>query len=213
MAKITAVRSGARVAALILMILILLLGGLVWFDYLGLINVKELLSPVITPVTTRLGIDFGLPQQVENIEDINLLERERLNKRQQALDMREAELDLREQEIGSKEAEIKQMLDSLAEREAAFEEQEKSFNDRLKEYDNRSTNLRQAAEYFVGMPPEAAVAMFVEMDDQDIIDIMRAHQQISNEQKKASMVSYWLSLMPSDRSATLNRKMLKKPES
>jgi flagellar protein FlbB len=212
-AKITAVRSGARVAALILMILILLLGGLVWFDYLGLINVKELLSPVVTPVTNRLGIDFGLPDQVENIEDINLLERERLNKRQQSMEMREAELDLREQEIQSKEAEIKQMLDSLAERESAFEEQEKSFNDRLKEYDNRSTNLRQAAEYFVGMPPEAAVAMFLKMDDQDIIDIMRAHQQISNEQKSASMVSYWLSLMPAERSATLNRKMLKKPES
>ena len=213
MAKITAVRSGARVVALILMILILLLGGVVWFDYLGLINVKELLSPIITPVTSSLGLDFGLPEQIENVEDMNLLEKERLDKRRQALEMRNAELDIRETEIGSKESEIQQMLDSLAERETAFEEQEKSFNDRLKAYDNRNTNLRQAAEYFVGMPPEAAVAMFVEMDDQDIIDIMRSHQQISNEEDTASMVSYWLSLMPSERSATLNRKMLKKPES
>jgi flagellar protein FlbB len=195
------------------MILILLLGGLVWFDYLGLINVKQMLSPVVTPVTSRLGIDFGLPEAIENVEDLNLLERERLNKRQQSLEVREAELDIRETEIESKESEIQQMLDSLSERETAFEEQEKSFNDRLKAYDNRNTNLRQAAEYFVGMPPIAAVAMFVEMDDQDIIDIMRAHQQISDEEGSASMVSYWLSLMPSERSATLNRKMLKKPES
>ena len=213
MPKITAVRTGARVFALILLILILILGGFVWFDYLGLINVKEMLSPVVTPVASRLGIDFGMPEQIENVEDLNLLEQERLNKRQQALEMLEAELDLRQSEIESKEAEIQQMLDTLAEREAAFEEQEKSFNDRLKAYDNRNTNLRQAAEYFVGMPPEAAVAMFLEMDDQDVIDIMRAHQSISDEEGVASMVSYWLSLMPSERSATLNRKMLKKPES
>lgn len=213
MARISAVGTGARVAALILVILILILGGFVWFDYLGLINVKEMISPVVTPVVNRLGLDFGLPEQIENVEDNNLLEKERLDKRRQSLDMLEAELVLRESEIESKEAELKQMLDTLAEREAAFEEQEKSFNDRLKEYDNRNTNLRQAAEYFVGMPPDAAVAMFLEMEDQDVIDIMRAHQKISDEEGSASMVSYWLSLMPSERSATLNRKMLKKPES
>ena len=213
MARISAVRTGARVVALILIILILILGGFVWFDFLGLINVKEMISPVVTPVASRLGINFGLPEPIENVEDLNLLEKERLNKRQQSLEMREAELDLRESEIASKEDEIKQMLDTLAEREEAFNEQEKSFNDRLKEYDNRNTNLRQAAEYFVGMPPDAAVAMFLEMDDQNVIDIMRAHQKIADEQGTASMVSYWLSLMPSERSATLNRKMLKKPES
>ncbi len=213
MGKIRAIRSGGRVAALILIILILVLGGFVWFDYLGLINIKEMVSPVVTPVLTKVGVDFGLPEEIENIDDMNLLEKERLDKREQALNMYEAELEIREAEIETREAEIKQMYDTLVEKEAAFEEQEKSFNDRLKAYDNRNTNLRQAAEYFVGMPPDAAVAMFVEMDDQDIIDIMRAHQQISDEEGKASMVSYWLSLMPSERSATLNRKMLKKPES
>ncbi len=213
MPRITAVKTGARVVALILLILILVLGGFVWFDYLGLINVKELLSPVVAPVVGRLGIDFGLPEPMENVEDINLLEKERLRKQQQALQLRMSELDLRENEIETSEAEIKQMLDSLEERETAFEEQEKSFNDRLKEYDNRNANLRQAAVYFVGMPPLDAVAMFLEMDDQDIIDILRAHQKISDEEGTASMVSYWLSKMPAERSAALNRKMLKKPES
>jgi len=212
-AGISAVKTGSKVVALVLLILILVLGGFVWFDYLGLINVKEMLSPVVAPVAGRLGIDFGLPEAIENIEDVNLLEKERLGKQQQALDMRMSELDLREQEIEAAEAEIKQMLESLEEREGAFEEQEKSFNDRLKEYDNRNANLRQAAEYFVGMPPKAAVEMYLEMEDQDVIDILRAHQRISDEEGKASMVSYWLSLMPAERSATLNRKMLKKPES
>lgn len=213
MPKVSPVKTGARVAALILVILILVIGGFVWFDYLGLINVKELISPVVTPVANRFGIDFGLPEQIENVEDTNLLEKERLDKRQQSLDMYEAELVQREKEIEEKEAELKQMLDTLSEREAAFEEQEKSFNDRLKEYDNRNTNLNQAAEYFVGMPPDAAVKMFLEMEDQDVIDILRAHQQLSDEAGTPSMVSYWLSLMPSDRAAALNRKMLKKPVS
>ena len=199
--------------ALILLILILLLGGLVWFDYLGLVNVKELLSPIVMPVTTRLGLDFGLPETVENVDDMNLLEKERLAKQQEALQLRANELDMREEEITAAESEINQMLESLKEREAAFEEQEKSFNDRLKAYDNRNANLRQAAEYFVGMPPAEAVNMFLEMEDQDVIDILRAHQRISDEQGTASMVSYWLSLMPAERAAALNRKMLKKPES
>lgn len=213
MPRITAVRTGARVVALVLLILILILGGFVWFDYLGLVNVKELLSPVVAPVAGRLGIDFGLPEPIENVEDVKLLEKERLRKQQQALELRQSELDLREGEIETSEAEIKQMLESLEERETAFEEQEKSFNDRLKEYDNRSANLKQAAQYFVGMPPEAAVQMYLEMEDQDVIDILRAHQKISDEEGKASMVSYWLSLMPAERAAALNRKMLKKPES
>ena len=213
MAGISAVKTGSKVVALVLLILILVLGGFVWFDYLGLINVKEMLSPVVAPIAGRLGIDFGLPEAIENVEDVNLLEKERLGKQQQSLDLRMSELDLREQEIETAEAEIKQMLESLEEREGAFEEQEKSFNDRLKEYDNRNANLRQAAEYFVGMPPEAAVEMYLEMEDQDVIDILRAHQRISDEEGTASMVSYWLSLMPAERSATLNRKMLKKPES
>ena len=199
--------------ALILLIIILVLGGFVWFDYLGLINVKEVAQPILQPVAARFGIDLGLPEPIENIEDMNLLEKERLSKQREALELREGELDLREQEVVASEAKIKQMLETLEERETAFEEKEKSFNDRLKEYDNRNANLRQAAEYFVGMPPEAAVKMFLEMGDQDVIDIMRAHQKISDENGQASLVSYWLSLMPADRSATLNRKMLKKPES
>ncbi len=209
MAKISAVKTGSRVVALILLILILVLGGFVWFDFLGLINAKELASPLLQ----RVGINLGIPDPVENVEDTMLLEKERLDKLEQALDLRESELDKREEEIKTSEDEIKQMLDSIKERETAFEEQEKSFNDRLKAYDNRNTNLRQAAEYFVGMPPQDAVNMFLEMDDQDVIDIMRAHQTISDEAGTASMVSYWLSLMPSDRAAALNRKMLKKPES
>lgn len=213
MAGISAVKTGSKIAALVLLILILVLGGFVWFDYLGLINVKEMMSPIVAPVAGRLGLDFGLPEPIENVEDTNLLAKERLSKQQQALNLRENELDLREQDIQNAEAEIKQMLASLEERETAFKEQEKSFNDRLKAYDNRNANLRQAAEYFVGMPPEAAVKMFLEMDDQDVIDILRAHQRISDEEGKASMVSYWLSLMPAERSAALNRKMLKKPES
>lgn len=206
-------RTGIKVVLLILFILILIIGGAVWFDYLGILNVKEVAAPIISPISSRFGIGEDLPKPVENIEDANLLEIERLNKRQQAIDLKEAELTLREENIENKEAEIKQMLASLNEREEAYKEKEKSFNDRLKEYDNRSTNLKQSAEYFAGMVPEAAVAMFLEMDDQDIIDIMRMHEKLCKEAGTMSLVSYWLSKMPADRAATLNRKMIKKPES
>jgi flagellar protein FlbB len=103
-------------------------------------------------------------------------------------------------------------LELLEEKEKALAEQEKSFNERLKQYENRRANLRQSAEYFAGMPPQHAVDRLLEMEDQDIIDILRTSERLAQESGEGSLVAYWLSLMPSERAAQLSRKMLKKPE-
>ncbi|MCF6335074.1 MAG: flagellar protein FlbB, partial [Spirochaetales bacterium] len=62
-----------------------------------------------------------------------------------------------------------------------------------------------------GMPPKDAVDRLLEMEDQDIIDIFRTTEEIAKAAGTDSIVSYWFSLMPADRAAELNRKMLKKP--
>ncbi len=198
-------RSGLRIVLLILLIIVLFLGGLLWFDFLGIIDVRYRFAPVLSLV----GLDT--PVKLENPDDILLLDRERLGKQIKAMDIREEELAKREESIVLREAEVQQKLETLAEQEKSLEDREKSFNDRLKEYEDRSRNLQQASAYFTGMPPKDAVDRLLEMEDQDIIDIFRTTEEIAKAAGTDSIVSYWFSLMPADRAAELNRKMLKKP--
>ena len=67
-------------------------------------------------------------------------------------------------------------------------DREKVFNERVKAFENRRENLRQNAEYLVGMPPEKAVDILLEMEDQDVIDIFR----MTEEQAQATgEISWW----------------------
>ena len=103
------------------------------------------------------------------------------------------------------------MMETLREREQALEEREKSFNARLKQYDNRNENLRAVSQQFVNMPPGEAVIRLVEMNDQDIIDILRMTDAVAVEDGANSVASYWLQLMPAERSARIQEKMIDKP--
>jgi flagellar protein FlbB len=198
-------RSGLRIILLFLLITVLFLGGLLWFDFLGIVDIRYRFAPVLKLV----GLET--PGKLENPDDILLLDRERLDKQIQALDIRGEELNTRENEIVLMEAEVQQKLETLAEQEKSLVDREKSFNDRLKEYEDRNRNLRQASAYFTGMPPQDAVDRLEKMMDQDIIDIFRVTEQIAQEEGTDSIVSYWFSKMDKDRAAELNRKMLKKP--
>jgi flagellar protein FlbB len=62
------------------------------------------------------------------------------------------------------------------------------------------------------MRPQAAVDILVAMDDQTVIDVLRKVEEMAAASGKSSMGSYWLSLMPSERAAEIQRKMLSKPE-
>jgi len=197
--------TGARIFILILLIVVLLLGGLIWFDYIGLINAKETLSPVLSIVGLKK------PTKVEGIDDPLLLERERLKKQSEAIALRAEELQKREEEIKKKEQEIEQKAEKLAEKEKALDEREKSFNERVKAFENRRVNLVQNSKYLVGMPPENAVKILLNMDDQDIIDIFRITEEEAAKAGETSLVAYWLSLMPPERAAELQRKMARKP--
>jgi flagellar protein FlbB len=61
------------------------------------------------------------------------------------------------------------------------------------------------------MPPANAVEIINRMDDQDAIDVLRKTEEIAQAEGSASIVSYWLSLMPPERAAELQRKMAARP--
>ena len=130
-----------KTIALFFLVLILILGGMLWFDYLNVINAKKVFARV------------------------------------------------------------------------ALEEREKTFNNEVKKYDDRNVNIEQNAKNLASMRPADAVEILNAMEDQDVIDTLRKVEQLAQAAGKMSQVSNWLSLMPPERVATLQRKMTNKPVS
>lgn len=195
---------------LLIVILILIVGGLLWFDYLGVIHVKSVFSPVYKLLKKT-------PQTSQTITHSDLLtsnlDEDRLLKQREALLLLQEELDKREADIVVMEQQNQQVSAELAEREKNQEEREKTFNQTVKKYDDKNINVEQIANNLNGMRPEAAVAILEAMDDQTVIDVLRKVEEIAAANGSSSMGSYWLSLMKSERAAQIQRKMISKPES
>jgi flagellar protein FlbB len=197
--------AGSRIFILLLLVLVLLFGGSIWFDFLGIIDIKSTIGPVMA----FIGIEPRT--QIEDTDTPYLLEEERLMKLEEEVRLHAEELDLRAAELLELENEINNKIGQLEERENSLEEQEKSFNESVRMYDNRKANLEQNSQYLVGMPPNNAVDILVQMDDQDVIDLLRVSEQLAAAAGEDSIVSYWLSLMPAERAAVIQRKMAIKP--
>lgn len=202
-------KSLGRTIVLFVLLLVLVLGGLLWFDYLGVINAKTLFAPVYK----LIGLEPQSSVTIPSNEGLLLedLDSDRFAKRLEELSIRSEELDKREQDIALAESKNTQMAEELEERRVSQEEREKTFNNMQKLYDDRSVNIRKNAENLNGMAPANSVAILSAMEDQEIIDTLRMVDQIALETGGSSMVSYWLSLMDPVRVAELNRKMANKP--
>jgi len=205
MAKYGIVGTGPRILLLILTVLALVFGGFLWFDFLGLIDAKDTLAPILGLVGLRTRTRIEEPLAPD------LLDNQRLETQWEALAIRDEELTTRVSALDLREAEIEQMMDTVVVREKDLEEREKSFTDQVKEFDNRNANLRTVSEQFVSMRPVDARDRLLELHDQDIIDILRTTDTIAEEEGVDSVTSFWLQLMPAERSATIQRKMLQKP--
>ena len=202
-------RGVGKSIALLFLILAIILGGLLWFDYLGIIKAKSFFAPVyklfgLQPQTS-VSATSSKPLQA-NLED------DRLAKRLEALEIRSQELDKRESDIARSENANEAIARELEDRQKSQEEREKTFNNEVKKYDDRSTNIEQISTYLQNMPPKTAVEQLLGMDDQDIIDIFRKTDAQALALNTASMTSVWLMNMPSERAAVIQRKMASKPE-
>ncbi len=197
-----------KVIVLVILILILIFGGLLWFDYLGIIRTRHIFSPVYSLFGRGASQSAStLPTQPVDLDE------DRIAKRLEAVDIRSQELDLREAELDRREQEMLQIAQELEERQSSVEERERSFNDMLRSTEDRAANVRVIAGYMNGMQPQSAVDNLLAMDDQDIIDVLRAVEDMAEEQGQTSMVAYWFSLMPAERAAEIQRKMTSRPRS
>jgi flagellar protein FlbB len=195
-----------RVIVLVVLILALAGGGIVWFDYLNVIDAKTVLAPVYR----LIGRQGRTQERTEAGESLSL-DAERLAVRLEALELRSRELDNREREIQARYGEIEQMSQELESRQKALDDRESSFNASIRESETKDKLVEQNARYLTGMPPVQAVGILTAMDDQDAIDVIRKTEEIAQAEGTSSIVSYWFSQMPAERAAELQRKMANRP--
>ena len=194
---------------LTILILVLVLFGLLWFDYLGIIHAKRAFSPLfkLAGLSPQTSVSASSSKELVEAD----LDNDRFAKRLEALDIRSQELAKRESEVKEREDANAQIAQELEDKEKTQAEREKTFNNLVKKYDDRSVNIEQIVANLNGMPPKSAVGILIEMDDQDVIDVLRRADEIAAASGESSTVAYWLSLMPSDRAAEISRKMANKP--
>jgi len=208
-----------RVIVLVFLILIIAGGGLLWFDYLNVIDAKTVMGPIYdalrgVPVISRiLPPGEGRSQPPLEVDEILNLDAERFAVRMEALELRNMELEKHELDILNRRGQIEQMAQELEERQKSLDERENSFNALLSDAEIKDRTVERNAINLTNMPPERAVGILAAMDDQDVIDVFRKTDQLAEAGGSASIVPYWLSLMESQRAAELSRKMVSRPSS
>lgn len=156
-------------------------------------------------IASSLGISKG---EAIKIEDRFLLEREELNKQWLALSLKEKEYDGKLHEVASNDQWLKDKEDQLKGLEQQLREREKKAVETELGKVKRSERVKRVAEQLMNMPPKDAVPRLeAQTDDLLVIDILQAMDAVAAEQGKRSIVSYLLSLMKSERAATIQRKM------
>ena len=105
-----AAKSFGKSIVLILIILILIVGGLLWFDRLGVVNVKSLFSPVYKVLHKEAQTSQTASQSKPLVAN---LDEDRLKKQREANDIYKEELDKREADIAALEAQNAQIAAEL----------------------------------------------------------------------------------------------------
>lgn len=201
MSVASAVSNFLKILFLLLLILVIILAGIYWFDYLNLIDYGRLIEPV------EEYLPAFLIRGEEAPESPLLLEREFLDKQEQILEARATELVRYEEQLEERALELQEMDARLEEEAQRLEEMEKVLSQRVRAYDNYMENVRQQAQYLISMPPEAAVERLSELDDLLIIDIFRQIDQLAEETGQLSMVPVYLGMMDPEKAASVQRKM------
>ena len=192
-----------KIIFLLILIVVILLGGVYWFDRLGLVDYNSFIGPFekFLPMFMKKG--------AEVTEEPALIENEFLRKREDMLVAKNKELELEKQEVEKKKLELQEIEAKLSEESSRLEEEKKVLSEKLREYDNYKENIKRQAVYLTNMPPAAAVERIEKLEDLLAIDILRQIDVNAEEAGRISVVPYFLSLMDPEKAATLQRKMTK----
>jgi len=201
-----------RVLVLLLLVLVLAAGGIIWFDYLNVIDAKTVLAPLYR----FIGREGRTQPKTEPDEFLNL-DAERLITRLEALELERMELNNVREELDTHRGEIEQMAQEVEEQRKAVEELANSLKAQIADAENKEKNIETVARNLTNMQPERAVGILSAMDDQDVLDVLRKAEELAQAAGTASLVPFWLQLMAAtpegaSRAAELNRKLVGRPQ-
>jgi len=197
-----------RIIVLLVLILVLVGGGIIWFDYLNVIDAKEVLAPLL-----RL---IGRAPRTGGVIDDDMflnLDAERLAVILEAHALKELDLERRDEELTARQAELDQLAQQIEEDRKAVEEMENSINQARASAENIDRNVEGVSQRLTNMQPERAVAIIMAMTDQNAVSVLRKTEEIAVRDGTGNLVPYWLSLMAATeegatRAAELQRKMV-----
>ncbi len=191
---------------LLLLIVALIIGGIIWFDFLGVIDRGDTLDFI----TNRIGLTS--PAVVEDKdENIYLMDAIRLVKEKEALERREIELKSLGESLVLEEAKLKQIAEELKEKESALNDKEKSLIEAQSRYDDDKKNLETTVSYLAALPPQKAVDILLNYPVLKVVDTLRVEDELSQTDGRASNSAIWLQFMDAKRAAEVQDMMMKKP--
>ena len=197
-----------RIIVLLVLILVLIGGGIIWFDYLNVIDAKDALAPFYR----LIGKDPRTGRTIDDDEFLNL-DAERLAVRLEAEALRELDIERREADLDTRQAELEQLAQQIEEDRKAVEEMENSINQARESAENIDRNVEGVSQRLANMQPERAVAIILAMTDQNAVSVLRKTEELAVRDGTGNLVPYWLQLMAATpegagRAAELQRKMV-----
>jgi len=187
------VSDSTKVVYLILMIVFIIIVGLFWMDYIGLINLGKIYHHYI--VTEA-------PSVVDAADDEpSLIEREEFEKEKDKLLQRIEELDKREAKITEAEKVISKEKEKLEQLQKGLDQEKKALELEKKKYSGYKKNVMDLAKKIESIPPQDAVDIMVQWEETLIIDVLRKIDQNAAREGRMSVSTYLLSLMPKEKAS------------
>ncbi len=188
----------AKIFYLILLIMFISGFGVLWMDYIGLMD--------LSTYAESLRGEPALVTQADDDEP-SLMEREEFDKEKQKLLERVEDLDKRDALITEREKEIEAQKEKFEETRRGLDLEKKKFTLEKGQYSGYRKNVKILADKIVNMPPKSSVDIMLNWEDPLIIDVLRQIDNDAQEAGKASITPYLMKIMSDTQSDRASRIM------
>lgn len=179
-----------KIVLLLLLIIVLIVGGVLLIDLTGKILGVQLDIPLLDRMKAST-----VRKAIKKSENIYLLEREELAKKEDKVKLMEEIVFNRENELKSRENEVNKKYEAVMEREKELDKKTAMLEERDQQYIDRKKNIREQALKLYNMPPEDAAVLLEKLTEVDVIEILRAIDDYSEELGSNSTSPYILKLI------------------
>jgi flagellar protein FlbB len=184
----------AKTIYLIILIIFISGFGLLWMDYIGLVDINRYVEQF-----------KGEPASVleKAGDEPSLIEREEFEKEKQKLEERVEELDKREAMITDAEKNLQLEKEKIREITKGLELEKKKFEKSRKQHAGYIKNVEVLADKIGNMPPEESVQIMVNWEDPLIIDVLRQMDANAEAAGTATITTYLITLMPKEKASRI----------